>query len=140
MKKEFPLLDACDPSTCSSGKMMRLDRIVSTIYRKHISPFDLTNSQLSMLFVITKVDKISQHNLCTILYLEKSSVCRNIRRLINIGLIDKVNSKQLTVTKKGKSILEKLIPAWGKANEEVKALLGTDGQEAFNTVYKKLAI
>ena len=138
MKQTFLKLEACNPSMCFSGRLMRMDRIISSIFRKHIAPFELTNSQLSILFVIAKKEIVIQQQLAETLFLEKSSLSRNIKRLLETALIEKINTKQIQVTEKGKALLERIIPHWEKAMDEVKELLGDDGQNAFNTVYQKI--
>jgi DNA-binding MarR family transcriptional regulator len=138
MNSDFPKLEACDPRTCFSGRMMRMDRIISGIFRKHIAPFGLTNSQLSILFVTAKKGSVTQQILSDILFLEKSSVSRNMRRLLDMKLIKKINSRKIEMTIKGKELLEKIIPEWEKAMVEVNIILGEEGQEAFNTIYSSI--
>lgn len=138
MKEEFPNLDVCNPSICFSGRMMRMDRIISAIFRKHLASFGLTNSQLSILFITAKKELVTQQQLADLLFLEKSSLSRNMKRLLDGALIKKINTRQLEMTTKGKTLLEQLIPKWENAMHEVNEILGIDGQTAFNTLYTKI--
>ena len=138
MKETYPLLDSCNPSVCLSARMMQMDRIISTIFRKYLSPFGITNSQLSILFIIAKKGNTSQQQLCDQLFLEKSSVSRNMQRLLQARLLTKMTSRQLEITQKGRSLLEKIIPEWEKAMKEVKSILGVEGQASFEIVYNNL--
>lgn len=138
MKVDYPKLESVNPKMCFSGRIMRMDRIVNTIFRKHIAPFGLTNSQLSMLFVTAKKKKVTQQLLTKILFLEKSSVSRNMRRLLEANLIEKDGTRSIQMTTKGKTLLEKVIPEWNKAMEEMNTLLGNSGQQAFETLYETI--
>ena len=138
MKVEFPNLDACNPSICFSGRMMRMDRIVSKIFRKHLASFNLTNSQFSILFITSKKRVVTQQKLADMLYLEKSSVSRNMKRLLDAEFIRKTTTRQIEMTTKGKKLLEQLIPKWENAMQEVNEILGEEGQIAFNTLYTKI--
>ena len=139
MNEDYPLLSSCNPSVCFSGRIMRLNRIITAIFRKHITPFELTTSQLSMLFVIAKKGSVSQRELCDILFLEKSSTSRNLLRLLQDGLVIKTASRQIKITEKGKQLLEDIIPHWEKAMEEVRSMLGEEGQHSFEIIYGKIA-
>ncbi|WP_400078694.1 MarR family winged helix-turn-helix transcriptional regulator [Winogradskyella sp. R77965] len=138
MNTEFPLLENCNPITCYSGRIMRIDRIISNIFRDHISNFGLTNSQLSILFYTSKKGIVSQSLLSEVLYLEKSSVSRNMKRLLQAKLLQKTNSRQIEITLKGKKLLEDVIPEWNKAMEKVNSILKPEGQHAFDLIYNKL--
>ncbi|EDP70941.1 transcriptional regulator, MarR family protein [Flavobacteriales bacterium ALC-1] len=138
MNRDFPKLEACDPRTCFSGRMMRMDRIISKIFRKHITPFGLTNSQLSILFVTAKKGIVTQQLLSEVLFLEKSSMSRNMRRLLEMELIVRIDSRKIEMTLKGKALLEQIIPEWEKAMTEVNTILGNEGQKAFETVYASI--
>ncbi|MGB1242899.1 MAG: MarR family winged helix-turn-helix transcriptional regulator [Chitinophagales bacterium] len=138
MSLVFPLLDACDPTSCSGGRIMLCERIISGIYRKHLSQFDLTNSQLVILMVINRMGNVSQADLSRMLVLEKSSVSRNMKRLFASGYIKRGNARKLEITLNGKTLLESLIPAWDAAKAEVNEMLGEEGQEAMDIIVSKL--
>ena len=140
MKKEeaFPNLDSCNPLTCISGKIMKCNRIVASLFRKHLKPFGITNSQLSTLFIISKAPNPSQKMLSEKMYMDKSTVNRNLKRLIDNGYVVKLNIHDLQTTIKGKKLLEKVIPHWDKAMSEIRELLEDEGELALNTVLQKL--
>ncbi len=134
----YPLLEATDPTTCLSGKMGRISRITGNIFRKHIKPFGLSTSQMSLLFLLSKREGLTQKEICDIQCMEKSSLNRNLKRLFENNYASKDQFPQINITEKGKALLEKAIPAWRKAMEEIRNLLNADGEEAVNTVLNKL--
>lgn len=138
MKLDFPLLSTCDPTSCSGGKIMLCDRLIENVYRKHLSTFNITNSQFVILMVLAKTGGISQVEISNKLSLEKSSVSRNIRRLIATNLAQKSTGKKIEITLSGKKLMEGLIPAWEAAKAEVNTILGEDGQKALNLLIQKL--
>ncbi len=136
--KDHPHLQQCNPMTCVSGNMMKVNRIVANVFRKHLRPFGITDSQLSTMFIITKAEEVNQHKLSQFLFMEKSTVNRNISRLIANGYIKKDARMFLHTTRKGKDFLERIIPSWNKAMMEINSILGEDGTQAVDLLTKKL--
>ena len=135
---EYPLLESTDPTTCLSGKMSRISRMTANIFRKHIKSFGLSTSQMSLLFLLSKRQGLTQKEICSLLYMEKSTLNRNLKRLFDNNYASKTEFPAINITSKGKAHLEKAIPAWRKAMEEIRTLLQADGEEAVNTVLNKL--
>ena len=86
-----------NPSVCISRKLMKCNRIVSTIFRQHFLPFGLSNSQISILFVVTKKGTVTQTELADILSLEKSTVSRNMQRLLQNNYLEKISTKEIVI-------------------------------------------
>ena len=137
-QEQFPNLKSCNPKACISGKIMRCNRIVASVFRKHLKPFGITNSQLSTLFIISKTPNPTQKLLSDKMYMDKSTVNRNLKRLIENNFIEKITIHDLQVTTKGKELLEQVIPHWENAMTEIKQLLEEEGEEALNIIVQKL--
>jgi DNA-binding MarR family transcriptional regulator len=88
--------------------------------------------------VVSKMENVHQSKIAKMLALEKSSVSRNVKRLLSTGLITTQESKELKATNKGKQLMEQLIPAWENAKKEVDEILGEDGQQALELLKRKL--
>ncbi len=127
-----------NPSVCISNKVRQLGRVVANIYRKHLSPFGITGSQVSILFVLSKRKSLTQNELCKILLLEKSSLNRNLNRLFERALISKDEFPQIKMTAKGFDLVEEIIPEWEKAMKETKNLINNDGISAIDLLSQKL--
>lgn len=128
----------CDPSQCISNKVKQLDRITSNIFRKYLRPFDLTDSQLTILFILAKSEGKTQKELSMITSLEKSSIHRNLQRLIASGYLSKSGFPIIQITETGKQLLESVIPEWNKAMKEIRTILEEDGENALQIVFLKL--
>lgn len=135
---EFENLRCFDPSECISGKIMRLNRVTANVFRKYLMPFDITDSQLSILFVITKKDGLTQKKLSKIVQLEKSSLNRNLNRLYDKDYLSKTEFPAIQITPLGKSFVANILPEWKRAMDEMSELLGNDGKTALNLVHSKL--
>lgn len=127
-----------NPSDCISGKIMRCNRIIANVFRKHLAKFNITDSQLSIIFVISKAKHSNQKRISELLYLEKSTVNRNINRLLKQGVISFSDGKELMMTEQGKQLLCDIIPHWEKAMAEIKSILSADGEQALNVLTKQL--
>ena len=130
---------ACfNPIACISGKVMKIGRVTSAIFRKHLNPFQVTNSQLSLLFILTKRGGVTQKQLAEITQLEKSSLNRNLTRLFEKGFLTKDSFPIIEITDEGKTFVNAVIPVWEKAMAEIRQILGDDGEEALSLVLNKL--
>lgn len=138
MKSSHPQLDRTDPRTCIASKIMKSHRIINGIFRKHLKDFGLTNSQMSILFILSKRGRLKQHVLSEILYLEKSSVSRNMKRLFENELVSRQDFPVIEITEKGLELLESIIPHWNAAMEETRSKLGESGEAGLDMMLTNL--
>ncbi len=71
--------------------------------------------------------------------LEKSSLHRNLKRLLAAGLIFSDHARKINITKKGKLLVRAIIPEWEKAMREAEQLLQSDGLEALGVLLVKIS-
>jgi len=98
-------------------------------------------SQLSLLMITGRMKSVSQSELGKMLKLERSTVTRDLKRLIDKGYLIKkgvVNRPIIEITDKGAGYTEKIIPDWHIATQEALVELGEDGEQALNLVLHKL--
>ncbi|MBL4735698.1 MAG: winged helix-turn-helix transcriptional regulator [Flavobacteriales bacterium] len=118
--------------------MLKISRITAGIFRKHLRPSNITGSQVNILFTLVYRGGLTQKQLCDITKLEKSSMNRNLQRLFERNYLRKENFPVIQLTDHGKALANKIIPAWEKAMEEIRQLLGEDGESALDTTLTKL--
>jgi len=123
---------------CISAKMMRCNRIIANIFRKHLIGSEITNSQLGILFFVAKSKDVTQKDISEFLKMEKSTVNRNIQRLLTNGYLACKNNTLLYTTTKGNETLESIIPLWNKAMSEAEKALGDAGISSLNIIHTKL--
>lgn len=131
-------LTSFDPRVCLSGKISRIHRLTANIFRKYMAPFDVTNSQVSLLFILSKNTGLSQKQLSDIAKLEKSSLHRNLKRLVEAGYTDRNNFPEFQITEAGKQLVIAIIPEWEKAMVEIRSVIGEEGEMAVSEIHIKL--
>jgi len=136
---EFNNIAQFNPRECISGKVKRLNRLTANIFRKYLSPFGITDSQLTLLFILSKKGKCNQKEMTEITCLEKSSLNRNLNRLVDKNYISKQDFPLLQLTQEGKVFVENIIPEWEKAMTEIKQLITEDGVNGINTALENIS-
>lgn len=135
---EFKNIEDFTPRECISGKIMRINRITANIFRKYLAPFKVTDSQLTLLFLLTKAGGLTQKELSDFIYLEKSSLNRNLKRLIEKELLTRKKFPVIKITHEGKLFVEQIIPEWKKAMAEIRIIIGDEGEQSVSILLKKL--
>ena len=128
--------------TCIGSRLRSLSRRVDNIYRKHLEGHNITENQMSIIMALSKTGKIEQIQIGRILNLERSSLSRNLVRLIEQNYVQKEgasNRPQISLTKKGLKKSESMMPAWEKAMDEVYAMLDNKSIAGFNQFEKQLS-
>lgn len=138
--KGYSNIESFNPKECLSGRISRIHRLTAAIFRKYIAPFDVTNSQLTLLFILSKNVGLTQKQLSDKAKLEKSSLHRNLKRLLHQEYLDKKNFPQIEITEKGKKLVNAIIPEWEKAMEEIREVIGQDGEASINQIHQKLTV
>ena len=134
----YKSIDTFDPRVCLSGQISRIHRLTANIFRKYIAPFNVTNSQLTLLFILSKHTTLTQKQLATIAKLEKSSLNRNIKRLIDNNYVSKTAFPLLQITDVGKKMVHTIIPEWEKAMSEIREVIGEDGESSIHKIHQNL--
>ncbi len=135
---EYENITSFDPRVCISGKVTRINRLTANIFRKYLHPFDITNSQTTILFILSKREALTQKELSEIAVLEKSTLNRNLKRLIDKQYLTRNAFPLIQITETGKQFVNDIIPEWEKAMTEIKALLTPEGENALDLVHHKL--
>ena len=141
LKKTYDLLESTDPWICVVSKLSLSLRVVGAIYRRHLKVHNITMSQLALLMVVGKYKFLPQSEIGKKLMLERSTVTRDLKRMIEKGYFIKKYDKSrpvIYITDKGATYTESIIPDWKAATEEAKRKLGEDGEQALNLIIQKL--
>jgi len=127
-------------NNCIGLRLRRLSRIVDGYYRKNLIDYDITENQLTILFLLSETKKVEQGRIGKVLKLERSTVSRNIKLLEKKGLIRRSPEykPEIELTTKGKNIALELIPRWEKTMDELIAKLGDNGMQTINKLELKL--
>ena len=74
-------------NNCIGLRLRRLSRIVDGFYRKNLIDYEITENQLTILFLLGEMKKVEQGRIGKVLKLERSTVSRNIKLLKEKRLI-----------------------------------------------------
>jgi len=125
---------------CIGNRLRCLSRIVDKDFRSSLKAFDITESQLSILFALTKLGKVEQGEIGKTLVLERSTVSRNVKLLEKREIIIKSADyrPEIELTKKGHKLVQTLIPIWESLMDALMDKLGNEGLQNLETLEQKL--
>ena len=127
---------------CLAGRVRVLNRVITGIYDDALRPYLVRVSQMNVLVAITALRQPRAADVCRRLRLEKSTLSRDLERLIARDWVRATpgggRTQQLEVTAAGRALLGKLLPAWEAAEERVRALLGAPLTKAIVTAVDRL--
>jgi DNA-binding MarR family transcriptional regulator len=113
---------------CLAGRVRALNRVVTGIYDEALRPYKVRTSQMNILVAIAAMGQTRATDVCRKLKLEKSTLSRDLDRLLALGWIKTTPSggrtQLLEATDAGRDLIEKLLPVWEVAQERVRDVLG----------------
>ena len=121
---------------CLMARARQLARVVTAIYDDELRDFEVKPSQLSLLVVVAKAGPIRRIDIGRAADLDPSTLTRNLSVMLANGWIKEVvegddrRGNPVSITPKGKNLIERVAPAWRKAQQRARKLLGNDRAEA----------
>ncbi|MCG8491105.1 MAG: MarR family winged helix-turn-helix transcriptional regulator [Sneathiellales bacterium] len=114
---------------CFAARLRKLNRMVSKYYDDCFRPFGITVAQFNLLTAISARGETSPTLLVKTLCLEKSTVSRNIEKMITRGWISAASGEDkrtqiLTLTDEGAELMDVVLPAWREAQEKTEKAVG----------------
>jgi DNA-binding MarR family transcriptional regulator len=131
-------------SECVANRLRMLNRVITNIYDDAFRPLDLKVSQMSVLAATAKLGTARPSELCEHLHLDVSTLSRNVERMKARGWLEVVpdedaRAQPFRLTSQGRKLLEKAIPAWSKAQQQVRNLLGDGIVEQLNNAMRRVS-
>jgi DNA-binding MarR family transcriptional regulator len=114
---------------CVAVRLRLLNRVITNIYDNALRHLDLKVSQMNILVAAAKMGTARPAPVCEYLHLDVSTLSRNVERMKARGWLEVVpdedaRSQPFQLTPQGRKLLEKAVPAWSEAQEQVKKRLG----------------
>ena len=130
-------------SECVAVRLRMLNRVVTNIYDDALRSLDLKVSQMNILVAAAKMGTARPIEVCEHLHLDVSTLSRNVERMKARGWLEVVanedgRSQPFRLTPRGRKLLEKAVPAWSVAQQQVKKVLGADFVEQLNQAIKRV--
>jgi len=116
-------------SSCLATRIRQLSRIVTRLYDDVLRPLGITASQYTLLAQLAARDGITAVEIGHELDIEKSTLSRNLKRLLALGhiVMDPPAGRRgrgLHLTPKGQAVLVDAYPIWKDAQERSVSILG----------------
>src|SRR3954465_13476664 len=131
-------------SECVASRLRMLNRVVTNIYDDALRPLDLKVSQMNILVAAAKMGTARPVEVCEHLHLDVSTLSRNVERMKARGWLEVVPAQDgrpqpFRLTPQGRKLLEKAVPAWSEAQDQVKKVLGDAFVEQLNQAMQRVS-
>lgn len=128
---------------CVAVRVRMLNRMITNIYDDALRSLDLKVSQMNILVAAAKMGTARPMEVCEHLHLDVSTLSRNVERMKARGWLEVVadedgRSQPFRLTPQGRKLLEKAVPAWSKAQQQVTQVLGDGFVEQLNQAMKRV--
>ena len=125
---------------CVAYRVRVLNRVITNIYDAALLPLGITANQATILIMLSIVGEAGPGMIGKALYMERSTVSRNLERMKKQGWLKasagKGRSHVISVTPEGRKMLASMHDAWGKAQKEACRMLGKTGVSAVHDLHE----
>lgn len=124
-------------ASCVAMRARRMSRIITRVYDDAMRPLGLTASQFTLLTAVAQQDGITAVEIGFDLDIEKSTLSRNLKRLVALRLIQMDppagrRGRGLHLTEAGITAIQKAFPVWRSTQERVAGILGNESTGTFD--------
>jgi DNA-binding MarR family transcriptional regulator len=129
-------------ATCLATRVRQLSRIMTRVYDDALRPLHITASQYTLLAQLASRDGITAVEIGHDLDIEKSTLSRNLKRLLNDGhiIMDPPAGRRgrgLHLTHKGQVVLKDAYPIWKGAQSRTIAVMGQDSRSTLDALLRQ---
>jgi len=122
---------------CLATRIRQLSRIITRVYDDAMRPLGITTSQYTLLAQLAARDSITAVEIGHELDIEKSTLSRNLKRLLALGhiLMDPPAGRRgrgLHLTPKGQAILKDAFPIWQDAQTRAVSAMGAESRNVLD--------
>ena len=114
---------------CTCANLRSATRAVTQLYDAALRPSGLTASQFAILATLSALGAVAQSVLAHALVMDRTTLIRNLRPLVDRGLIDAAptgrrGQKTLSLTTAGEGAYRNALPHWRTAQQRLADGLG----------------
>ena len=122
---------------CLATRVRQLSRIITRVYDDAMRPLGITASQYTLLAQLAARDSITAVEIGHQLDIEKSTLSRNLKRLLALGHITMDppagrRGRGLHLTPKGQAILKDAFPIWQDAQTRAVSAMGAESRNVLD--------
>lgn len=120
-------------AACLATRVRQLSRIITRVYDDALRPLGITASQYTLLAQLASRDGITAVEIGHELDIEKSTLSRNLKRLLALGHLTMDppagrRGRGLHLTPKGQAALKDAYPIWQDAQRRTTAIMGSESR------------
>ena len=127
---------------CLAVRLRTLNRALTALYDDALRPHGLRVGQLNLLVAVARLGTARPGDLCRLLRMDKSTLSRDVEVMRRNGWLavedGSGRSRPLRITPAGEALLAQVVPAWQRAQERARTLIGDEGAEAVLAMARKL--
>ena len=128
---------------CVAVRLRMLNRVITNIYDDALRSLDLKVSQMNILVAAAKMGTARPLEVCEYLHLDVSTLSRNVERMkarcwLEVVPDEDGRSQPFQLTPRGRKLLEKAVPAWNEAQQQVTRVLGDGFVHQLNRAVKRV--
>ncbi|MEQ1715143.1 MAG: MarR family winged helix-turn-helix transcriptional regulator [Hyphomicrobium sp.] len=126
-------------NSCVATRVRQLSRIITRVYDDAMRPLGITASQFTLLTQLASRDGITAVEIGGDLDIEKSTLSRNLKRMLALGLITMDppagrRGRGLHLTPKGQSVIKEAYPVWLSAQQRAVSFMGPETRSVLDTL------
>ncbi len=126
-------------ASCISTRVRQLSRIVTRVYDDAMRPLGITASQFTLLTQLAQQDGITAVEIGHALDIEKSTLSRNLKRLLALGHITMDppagrRGRGLHLTPKGEMVIQQGFSVWREAQTRTIRVMGPESRSILDNL------
>jgi DNA-binding MarR family transcriptional regulator len=124
-------------AACISARERQLSRIITRVYDDALRPLGITASQFTLLTQLAQQDGITAVEIGHTLDIEKSTLSRNLKRLLALGHLTMDppagrRGRGLHLTPKGAAVIQQAYPVWKDAQSRTVRVMGPESRSTLD--------
>jgi DNA-binding MarR family transcriptional regulator len=128
---------------CYCIVLRKASRRLTSIYDEALQPFGINLAQYSLLKNVVRNAPVSLTELGRLLDLDRSTVGRNARVMVRMGLLamgpgEDQREQALSPTGRGRELFARAVPVWERVQEDIEAKLGPQKAEQLQSLLAEL--
>lgn len=132
-KGELETIAASTSESCIATRVRQLSRIVTRVYDDALRAHKITASQFTLLNQLAQTDGITAAEIGIDLDIEKSTLSRNLKRLLALGhiIMDPPAGRRgrgLHLTPRGQGVSRDAFPVWQAAQRRATDVMGKESR------------
>jgi DNA-binding MarR family transcriptional regulator len=136
--------DYLSPSHCVSNNLHQTARAITKIYNEEMRPCGILRAQYSILGFVLRFGVVQLTELADSLYLDRTTLSRNLKPLEKRGLIQinksrtDARAREVSLTEDGKRQFREASKYWRKAQKKIVSTFGEDNWASLEATLLKL--